>query len=649
MSPRRHRDRESVRRSKAGEARDRAGDLRDEAGEARDQAGDVRDNASDLRDHAGERRDEGGVGRDQAGDLRDRAADQRDHANTRRDHAAEERDRAGDRRDDHADRRDSEAEIRDRIAQARDLAADRSEGLAAEKSSGDSSAESTLARRLSAMDRVQAAADREVAADQRTQAEADRGRALGDRIAGADERAHADIDRHTALDDRRAGAGERAEALTDRRIAETDRRAGAGERTQADNDRGTALEDRRAGADERAQAVTDRFAERVASQHSLDAAREYMLAVTDSMGDGLFTVDSEGRLTYLNGAAESLLGWSSDELGGRVMHDVVHRGRCDASSFPSDGCRLIAAYRDRQTVQVDDDTFRHRDDREVHVTYTASPFETSEGVEGFVVVFRDISERRAREQRLRRDAEQFAWIGRIRAALDEDRFVLHAQPIVALGSGETIQRELLLRMREPDGGLIGPNAFLAVAEQSGLIREIDRWVVRRAAEIAVTGHAVQINLSGHSLGDDSILEHLGACLRESGADPALIAFEITETAFVNDMVAARGFAVRLRKLGCRLALDDFGTGYSGFTYLKQIPVDILKIDMEFVRDLTTNPASRHVVEAIIALARNFGLETVAEGIEDSETLALLGHLGVDYGQGFHIARPQPFDEAAGIA
>lgn len=649
MSQRRRGDRETVRRDVAGEARDQAGDVRDVVGVARDQAGALRDKASDRRDHAGELRDEGGDGRDQAGDRRDRAADERDQANTRRDDAAERRDRAGDRRDDEAEQRDSAADLRDRVAQARDLAADRREGLASEETAGARSAGAALARRQAAMDRSQAAEDRQAGADARTQGEADRGTALADRNAGADERAKADTDRYTSLADRRAGAGERAQARTDRRIALTDRRAGAGERAQADTDRGSALEDRRAGADERAQAVTDRVSERVAAQQALDAARDYMLAVTDSMGDGLFTLDSEGGLTYMNGAAESLLGWSSDELRSLVMHDVVHRGSCEASSSAIGGCRLIGVCRHRQTVQVDDDVFRHRNGRDVHVAYTASPFATAEGIEGTVVVFKDVSERRAREQSLRRDAEQFAWIGRIQAALAEDRFVLHAQPIVDLGSGETVQRELLLRMREPDGDLVGPSAFLAVAEQTGLIREIDRWVIRRATEIAATGHTVEINVSGHSLSDDSMLEHLEACLQGSGANPALIAFEITETAFVDDMAAARVFAARLRGLGCRLALDDFGTGYSGFTYLKQIPVDVLKIDMEFVRDVTTNSASRHVVEAVVALARNFGLQTIAEGIEDSETFALLRDLQVDYGQGFHIARPQPFDETAGIS
>ena len=118
-------------------------------------------------------------------------------------------------------------------------------------------------------------------------------------------------------------------------------------------------------------------------------------------------------------------------------------------------------------------------------------------------------------------------------------------------------------------------------------------------------------------------------------------FEITETALIKDAAAALAFAERLHELGCKLALDDFGTGYSGFTYLKQLPLDYLKIDIEFVRDLATNPASSHVVKAVVALARGFDLKTVAEGVEDAETLVLLGELGVDLAQGYHIARPGP--------
>ena len=228
----------------------------------------------------------------------------------------------------------------------------------------------------------------------------------------------------------------------------------------------------------------------------------------------------------------------------------------------------------------------------------------------------------------------------------EDRFVLYAQPIVDLRTSEVVQHELLLRLREPDGKIVGPGAYLHIAEQYGLIGEIDRWVVERGTEIAATGRPVEINLSARSVGDEGILAHIERCIKQSGVDPNLLVFEITETALIGDEAAALAFTERLHALGCKLALDDFGTGYGGFTYLKQLPLDFLKIDIEFVRDLASNPASHHVVEAVVALARGFGLKTIGEGVEDAETFKLLRELGVDFAQGYHIARPGPLDQTA---
>jgi len=174
-----------------------------------------------------------------------------------------------------------------------------------------------------------------------------------------------------------------------------------------------------------------------------------------------------------------------------------------------------------------------------------------------------------------------------------------------------------------------------------LITEIDRWVIDRSTEIAAAGEAVQINVSARSVSDPSLVDYVRAAVLRTGADPELIVFEITETTLVSDEAAARAFVERLHLLGCKIALDDFGTGYGGFSYLKQLPVDFLKIDVQFVGDLRTSSASRSVVQAIVSLAAGFGLKTVGEGVEDRETLDLLRELGVDYGQGFHIGRPAP--------
>lgn len=254
-----------------------------------------------------------------------------------------------------------------------------------------------------------------------------------------------------------------------------------------------------------------------------------------------------------------------------------------------------------------------------------------------------LSERKAREESVQHDTEEFALIKRIEDALAQERLLLYAQPIVDLDTLEVVQRELLLRVREPDGTIVGPGSYLPVAEQCGLIGDIDRWVIRRGAEIAAKGCPVQVNVSAHSISDRTVLNHIESCIEQTGADPTLLVFEITETALVRDEAAARAFAERLHSLGCKLALDDFGTGYGAFTFLKQLPIDYLKIDVEFVSDLASNTASRHVIQAVVALARAFSLQTVGEGVEDAETLTLLRELGVDYAQGYYIARPGPLD------
>jgi PAS domain S-box-containing protein len=348
------------------------------------------------------------------------------------------------------------------------------------------------------------------------------------------------------------------------------------------------------------------------------------------MGEGLYTLDVEGRLMYLNRAGEELLGWRSSELEGEAMHDITRGRRPDGTA-----------------VRSDEDVFVRRDDTELPVEVNAAPFETADGVRGTVVVFKDITERKERERELERQLEGISWIGRLRAALAEDRFELYAQPIVDLATGATVQHELLIRLRDEDGTLVAPGQFLPTAERFGLIGEIDQWVATQGIGYAACGHPVELNLSAQSLSNPDLLNVIRAELRRTGADPELLAFEITETALVQDAAAAEWFITRLRELGCRVALDDFGTGYGGFTYLKRLPIDDLKIDIEFVGDLTESAASQEVVRAVVSLARGFGQRTVAEGVEDTETIDLLRELGVDCAQGFAIARPAPVADVLG--
>ncbi|MGA2926551.1 MAG: PAS domain S-box protein [Solirubrobacteraceae bacterium] len=234
------------------------------------------------------------------------------------------------------------------------------------------------------------------------------------------------------------------------------------------------------------------------------------------------------------------------------------------------------------------------------------------------------------------------WVKRIHAAITQDRLVLHSQPIIDLRTGQVTHHELLVRMLGERGELIAPDRFIPTAERFGLIGEIDRWVTDAGLRLATAGTPVAINLSGHSIGDEAITTATHAAVTR-GLKPGTVIFEITETAALGNLAAARAFAATLANDGCAVALDDFGTGFGSFTYLKHIPARYLKIDVDFIRELTTSATDKEVVKAIVGIASSLGKQTIAEGVENPETLALLREYGVDYAQGFHIAKPQPLD------
>ena len=237
------------------------------------------------------------------------------------------------------------------------------------------------------------------------------------------------------------------------------------------------------------------------------------------------------------------------------------------------------------------------------------------------------------------------WVARIQAAITQDRLVLHAQPIIDLRTGRVTHRELLVRMLGDDGEIIPPGQFIATAERFRLICELDRWVTNAGLRLALAGERVTINLSGQSIGEQPIINAVEAAIADD-LNPANVMFEITETAALRNITAAPTFAATLAGLGCAVALDDFGTGFGSFTYLKHIPARYLKIDMEFVHDLTTSETDQEVVKAIVGIARSLNKLTIAEGVENAETLELLRALGVDQAQGFFIGRPEPITPPA---
>lgn len=233
---------------------------------------------------------------------------------------------------------------------------------------------------------------------------------------------------------------------------------------------------------------------------------------------------------------------------------------------------------------------------------------------------------------------KLTWADRIREAIDQQRIVVYAQPIFDLRKECVAREELLVRMLDENDDVIPPSSFLPTAERLGLITEIDRLVLAKAVELAGRSQPIAVNVSGASLSDPRLIADVRAAIAD-GLNPAWLDFEITETAAISNMDHARAFANAVTGLGCGLGLDDFGTGFSSFSYLKELPVQHLKIDIEFIRELPRSPTDQRLVQALVQFAKAFGQETVAEGIEDAETLAMVRAFEIDYAQGFHIGKP----------
>ncbi|MGI9247117.1 MAG: EAL domain-containing protein, partial [Steroidobacteraceae bacterium] len=249
---------------------------------------------------------------------------------------------------------------------------------------------------------------------------------------------------------------------------------------------------------------------------------------------------------------------------------------------------------------------------------------------------------------------EMQWVSRIQQACEEDRLVLHFQPIVSIGASAATGRqfEQLLRMRDENGQLVQPDEFIPAAERFNLRPTVDRWVVRQACrhlahrrenEGEFEPYCVTINVSATTINDEHFLPFVIAEIAESDVTPGSLCFELTEATVMTSLAAATHFIGELRKLGVKFALDDFGSGLSSFVFLKSLPVDFVKIDGAFVHNVATDAIDRSMVEAITQIAGAMGIATVAERVDSAEVLEQLGAIGVQFAQGHYLASPQPVE------
>lgn len=250
---------------------------------------------------------------------------------------------------------------------------------------------------------------------------------------------------------------------------------------------------------------------------------------------------------------------------------------------------------------------------------------------------------------------QMQWTQRIKQAIEEDRIILYQQKVFPLSENASgYYYEVLMRLIDENDKLVSPATFIPAAERYNLMPAIDRQVIRSALSFFSTEGSLAendifaINLSGQSLADESFLPFFTEQLEISGISPESICLEITETAAISNLAQASNFMSTLKKMGCRFALDDFGSGLSSFAYLKRMPVDYLKIDGEFILDINDDPIHHAMVESINHIGHVFGMKTIAEFVENQDILTTVTKLGIDYAQGFGVARPAPLIELGSI-
>lgn len=246
---------------------------------------------------------------------------------------------------------------------------------------------------------------------------------------------------------------------------------------------------------------------------------------------------------------------------------------------------------------------------------------------------------------------QLALVHRIERALTEDGFVLLAQPVVDLRSGQVAHHELLVRMRDGGTRLLAPDAFMRLAERFGLAGRIDCWVCDHAIALLATDPdlRLEVNICGRSLVDPELSRRIDEQLARAGVEPARLIFDVSEASVAANLSAAHAFAEHVHGRGCRVALGGYGSSLGSFQHLRSLPLDFVKIDRDLVHGVCVGEPDRLVIEAIVTLARGLGAETVAEFVQDAATQALIARLGVDYAQGYEIGRPHPVSEALGAA
>lgn len=369
-------------------------------------------------------------------------------------------------------------------------------------------------------------------------------------------------------------------------------------------------------------------------------ARKKAQLVIGATAVGLATVGLDGLCVAINPTGAALLGYDVEELIGTDVHSLTHHHYPDGRRYPAEQCQIRAAAQTHTATRVDNEVFWRKDGTRMAVEYSVTPL-LGDGVNvGAVLTFSDISARTAVDEAAEAEAAE------LRHAIAQRQLVLHYQPKLSLANGELLGVEALVRWQHPTRGLVFPDDFIALAEQTGVIGDLTEFVLHEAVEQHASWRAdgldlpIAVNLSAHSLVDTQLPAFvIGLCQRNS-VQPTSLELEITESAVMANPDRALSVLQTFADHGFPLTLDDFGTGFSSMAHLRDLPVSTVKIDKSFVMSLPSG-ADAHIVRGTIDLVHGLGKTVIAEGVETHEALEFLKRAGCDAGQGYYWSPAVP--------
>lgn len=374
--------------------------------------------------------------------------------------------------------------------------------------------------------------------------------------------------------------------------------------------------------------------EQVAAEQQIAADKHRFESVVANAPSAISVRDREHHYTLVNDAFCQLFGRSSAE------HVI---GRAEAEILPPDALELSRRAEARLLAGdsfVEEELITRGPEKLTVVTQRFPLRDSTGAIAELVTIRTDVTLRRQLE---REAAERASWKARIRTAIRDGHLLVYSQPIVDIMTQQPVAEELLVRLRLAENGeVLPPSGFLPQCEKHGLMPLIDRHMLGRAIDLARTGREVSVNITAQTIGDQRAMNRILAALTTAGpAVAAKISFEITETAALTSPERARQFCRVIRELGCRVALDDFGTGYGGLTEIRNLDLDVLKIDRSFVHNMLEGDGNERAVKIVVFAAREYGLTTVAEGVESEAVLKKLAEIGADRAQGYLFSEPLP--------